>query len=616
MVEFFGNIPDLQMYYCLAVIALAIFFYANSKISMELTSVFIIAALLVFYYYFPLLNDDGENRLNPQKIFMGFSNSALLTVISLLIIGQAIIQTGMLNNVAGLLIKLGGNNATISIAISLIFVLVISSILNNTPVVVIFIPIMAMLAKQMNISVSKVMIPLSFASILGGMTTLIGSSTNLLVSGVLQEIGMEKLDFFEFTFPGIYLAAVGIIFVMLVVPFMLKDRASFVKSYSQNDNRQFIAQIEISYDSDLVGKDMQEGTLPDFPNISVKMILRGEHAILAPFDDNVTIRPKDLIIVTASKKELTDFFGKNKDFINSHLARLSEEDEDDEQTEDMLMAEIVVAPGSRVLNQNLEQLSFHRKYDCTVIAIQRQSRMLRTKISEIRLAPGDVLLVMGSRESIFSLQETKDFLLMEWSAETVQTSSKALPTAVIFGSAVAMAGFNILPISIGAFLAVGLCLLFKCLTLNQAIRAIDMRIILMIAASLAMGTALQETGGAKFLANGLIDILEDFSPILILTLLFAFMVIMTNILSNNATAVLFTPIAINLAQQLSIDPKIFIYAVIFACNCSFVTPIGYQTNLMVMGPGHYKFSDFTKAGLPLAAIIMITYILYAWIFYF
>lgn len=615
MIEFIQSFENYQMWYSLAVISIAIILYANSKVSMELTSVIVISSLAVFYHYFPMLDEQGANKLSVDKIFLGFSNTALLTVVSLLVLGQAVIQTGMLNNIVSILMKIGEKSNLLAITIALLFVFFVSSILNNTPVVVIFIPIMAALARQMGISVSKVMIPLSFASILGGMTTLIGSSTNLLVSGVLKEIGQAPLGFFEFTTPGMFLAGIAFFFVAFIVPMLLPDRASFVKSYSQdNDNRQFVAQIEVGYNSDLVGKNLEK-TIPGFENVSIKMILRGEHAILAPFDDSIIVRPNDIIIITASKKDLTALFAKYKDFMDKHLARLNEVESDDELQEDMLMAEIVVAPGSKVVNQTLEQIGFHRKYDCTVLAVQRQSRMLRSRVSDIRLAPGDVLLVMGKRENIFSLQETKDFLLMEWSAENFHSSSKAIPTAIIFTATVGLAGLGILPISIGAFLAVGLCLLFGCVNVNQAIRAVDMRIVVMIAASLAMGTSMQETGGAAFLADKLLGITEGLPPLAILSILFASMAVMTNILSNNATAVLFTPIAVNLALQLGIDTKVFIYAVIFACNCSFITPIGYQTNLMVMGPGHYQFGDFTKSGLPIAIIVMISYIAYAWAFY-
>ncbi len=617
MIEFIQSFSDYQMWFSLGVIFAAIIMYANNKVSMELTSVFVISALALFYYFFPVLDKAGNNSLSVDSLFLGFSNSALITVVSLLILGQAVIQTGMLNNFVTVLMKVGGNNTFITITFSLIFVFFVSSILNNTPVVVIFIPIMAAISRQAGISVSKVMIPLSFASILGGMTTLIGSSTNLLVSGVMNDLGQGKLSFFEFTTPGMFIAGIAFVFVAIVVPMLLTDRASFVKSYSQDsDNRQFIAQIEVGYSSELVGKSLEHGHLPDFKNATVKMILRGEHAILAPFDDSIVIRPNDIIIITASKKDLTGLFAKYKDFMDKHFARLSEVEDDEDLQEDMLMAEIVVAPGSRILNQTLEQLRFHNKYDCTVLAIQRQSRMLRSRVSDIRLQAGDVLLVMGHRESIFGLQETKDFLLMEWSAESFASSSKAIPTAIIFGGAVALAGFSILPISIGSFLAVGLCLLMGCLNINQAIRAVDMRIVLIIGASLAMGTAMQATGGAAFIANELVSLTSGLQPIVILAIMFIAMAVMTNILSNNATAVLFTPIAVNLAQQLGVDVKVFVYAVIFACNCSFLTPIGYQTNLMVMGPGHYKFGDFFKSGLPIALIVMSAYLFYAWMFYF
>lgn len=609
------NLQNIQMWFCLGLIIVAVILYANSKIAMEVTSIFVLSALMVFYYYFPLPDANGDNILSPSHIYEGFANPALISVISLLILGQAIIQTGMLNEVANIILKMGNNNKHLSIGIALFVVMLVSSILNNTPVVVIFIPIMASLAKALNLPTSKVLMPLSFASILGGMTTLIGSSTNLLVSGVLKSQGLQGLSFFEFTGAGIYLAGIGLLFLLFIAPKLLPSRDNFTKEYiSENDDdRQFLAQFEVSYESNLVGKAISDGNLPEIDNVSIKMIKRGEHALIPPFDDNQSIKAKDILIVTARKDDLSLLMSKNQDFMKKHMARLDSITEDDAE-EEMFTAEIIVSPSSKVVNQTIQNLAFYRSYDCTVLAIQRQSRMLRSKISDIRLNAGDVLLVMGTREAIFAIQESKDFVLLEYSAQELHAGKKALPTAIIFTGVVSLAAFNLLPISVGSFIAVGLCLILKCLTVNQAMRAIDMRIIVMIAASLALGQALQATGGAEFIANKIAFITQGISTIAILAVLFLTMVIMTNILSNNSTAVLFTPIAVNLAQQLNLDVNMFVFCVIFACNCSFATPIGYQTNLMVMGPGHYKFSDFTRAGLPLAFIIFVAYISYVYLF--
>ncbi len=603
------------MLFSLLMIVLAIYAYASDRIPMEVTSVLIIAALLLFYHFVPVVEEDGTVLLDMSALLMGFSNPALISVLSLLVLGQAIIQTGALNEVAHVILRVTRNHTFLAISMTLLCVGVISGVMNNTPVVVIFIPIMATLAKQMGLSVSRVMIPLSFVSILGGMTTLIGSSTNILVSGIMGEMGMEPLGFFDFIVPGVFMALAGFVYVVVVVPRILPDRASLARSFREEDaQRQFVAQVMVEYGSDFVGKKLESGALEHAPDLAVRMVQRGEHAFLPPFDESIVLRPQDILVLSAGKKELAEFFAQNPDSLERHLARLGEGSDSDEElgAADINMAEVVVAPASKMIGRTLEQIGFHRQFDCVVLGIQRQSRNIRARATEIRLAAGDVLLVMGRPEDIMQLHESRDFLLMEWSSEAFHSGSKAKPTLAIFGAVVGLAALEVVPIAIGAFAGVGAMLLVKSLTINQAVRALDLNIMLMVAASLALGTALQATGGARFLAHGLIVVMGGADTLWILAALFLLMMLLTNVLSNNAAAVLFVPIAVNVAQELGADPTLFIFAVIFACNCSFVTPIGYQTNLMVMGPGHYKFADFMRAGLPLALIIWVVYLGYAY----
>ncbi len=605
------------MWFSLAMIFVAIIGYSSERFSMEITSVILISSLLLFFHFFPLLDETGKiELLTTEKLLLGFANPALISVLALLVIGQAVIQTGALNEVSNIILRISRNNAVISVGISLLFVMVVSAFLNNTPVVVIFIPIMAALARSVGISASKVMIPLSFASILGGMLTLVGSSTNLLVSGILIEMEQEPLGFFDFTIPGMVMASVGLIYVVFILPKILPDRASLVKDYTgEDDKRQFIAQIEIDYSSDFVGKKLESDSFEGFPDVSVRMIQRGEHAFLPPFDDTIIIRPRDIIIMGAPRKELMNFFSQNPDSIEKHIASDSEDDFDVEVDADMTIAEIVITPASKMVGKTLEQAGFYGEYECTALGIQRQSRMIRAKVTEIRLAAGDVLLVMGKMEYVLKLHESSDFLLMEWSAEDLHPGSKATLTGLIFGAVVGFAAVGFIPITITAFVGAALIIATGCLNIRQAGRSLDLNIVLMIAASLALGYSLQATGGASFLANLLIYAMQGASPLMVMSALFLLMVVITNILSNNAAAVLFTPIAVNLAVQLGVDPMMFIFAVIFACNCSFVTPIGYQTNLMVMGPGHHKFVDFIRTGVPLALIIWISYTIFAYLYF-
>lgn len=609
-------IPNVHMWFSLFLIVAAIISYANDKIALEITSITVIAVLLFFFHIFPLVDDDGTPIMTMQKLLLGFSNPALVSVLCLLVLGQALIQTGALNEVVNLILRITHNNAVLAISVSLIFVTIISAFLNNTPVVVIFIPILAALAKSVNISVSKVMIPLSFVSILGGMTTLIGSSTNLLVSGIMVEMGREPLGFFDFTFPGVIIASVGMIYVLFVLPKLLPDRASMVKSMALNgdDNRQFVTQIEIGYDANMVGMDIKNGTIDGMPNLSIMMLQRGEHAFLPPFDEDIVIRPRDIVILSSQKKDLAEFFKRFPEVMGEEAEAIKGESEED-INDTANMAEIVISPSSKVIGKTLEETGFHGQFNCLVLGIQRQARTIRSKITETKLASGDVLLVLGKKNDILHLHESKDFLLMEWSTEEIHSEKNAGKAISIFGMVVVLSASGILPITVAAFAGVALIVLTKCLNMKQVAKSLDGKIILLVASSLALGAALQDTGGAEFIASNVVSLMDGFSALSIMVMMFIIMILMTNVLSNNATAVLFTPIAINLADQLNVDPRMFLFVVIFGCNCSFASPIGYQTNLLVMGPGHHKFSDFIRGGVPLTLIVLVTYTIYA-AFYF
>ncbi|MCH2037044.1 MAG: hypothetical protein MK137_00430, partial [Rickettsiales bacterium] len=288
------SLPEnFHMWATMVLILGAIAAYANDKIHLEITSIVVLSILLVLFYVIPLKDPVSHAIiLDTEKLLLGFANPALIAVISLLVLGQAVVQTGALNEVANIILKISRNNVALSITLSLFVVILISALLNNTPVVVIFIPILSALAKNIDLSVSKVMIPLSYAAIIGGMVTLIGSSTNLLASGMLVDMGMEPLKFFDFTIPGLFMASVAFIYVIYIAPKLLPDRASLVANITGegSDSRKFIAQIEVDYTSDLIGQNIENGSFPDYEDITVRMVQRGEHAFLPPFEENMSIR--------------------------------------------------------------------------------------------------------------------------------------------------------------------------------------------------------------------------------------------------------------------------------------------------------------------------------------
>jgi di/tricarboxylate transporter len=606
---FITKLPTFHTWFVLAFIAVVVISYAYEKISIEMTSIFAISILMVFFHIFPLYDQAGKIILNPETILIGFANPALIAIIALLIIGQAIIASNALNVVPHLITKISRNSAFFSMILALLFVMIISAFMNNTPVVVIFIPILAEIARKLNISPSKVMIPLSYAAILGGMTTLIGSSTNLLVSGAMVDLGLKAIGFFDFVKPGAILASVGAFYILFILPRILPERVSVKEDVE--DDRQFVSQVNISKASGFMGKQIKEGRLPKFNDITIRVIQRDNQTFLPPFQDHMEMMEGDVIAVSGTKKAIADLVSKKpKIFVkNMHMEEESNKDLQIDM-QDANLAEIVISPASRMIGRTIKDAGFYSSYNCPVLAIQRKGSLVKTKITQLRLVAGDVLLVIGDTSKFIDLRNSKDVILTKWSTEEIGSFKKAIKTLAVFLAVILSSAFNILPIAIAAFVGAGFLIFLNCITLRQATRSIDIKITLMIVTSLALGLAMQETGAASMLAETIVKILAGRSAIIIILIMFIFTALMTNILSNSATAILFTPIAVNTAIQLGVDVRIFLYAVIFACNCSFITPIGYQTNLLVMSPGKYKFSDFVKGGAPLAILMCITYILY------
>ena len=603
----------LQMWLAFALIALAVTAYAFEWASLELVSLSTIVVALLVFHLFPVAAPDGANLLDPRRLLEGFADPALAAIVSLLIIGQALVRTGALDGPARHLVSVGNKYPALVSVLALLIVMTVSAFLNNTPVVVIFIPIISALAERMGWSVSGMMMPLSMAAILGGMLTLIGSSTNLLVSASLGAISGDDIGFFDFTVVGAVLAGSGFLYIILVAPRLLPDRASLAGRLVGTGGRQFIAQIEVTGENGLAGEKSVAGMFTGLPEMTVRLIQRDEDAFLPPFDD-ITLRPGDAIIVAATRQSITELLSRSQTFLQGVLEEAASAEGGYAQPKpagDRILAEAVIAPASRLDGRTLSQAAFRHQTNCIVLGIQRRSRMIRAQLNEIRLTAGDVLLVIGKRADVLGLRSNADVLLVEWTAAELPATHHAKRAISVFLGVVLFSAFGILPIAIATMVGAALVIAMGCINVRQAGRAVDRRIVLMIAAALAMGAMLQTTGGAAFLAHGLIGLFEGAPPAILLSAFFLLIAVLTNLLSNNATAVLFTPIGYNLGVELGIEPIIFVHAVIFAANCSFATPMGYQTNLLVMGPGHYRFSDFLRAGTPLIILIWLAYSFFA-----
>ncbi len=579
---------------------------------MELTSVLVIVALMLFFEFNPLIVNGQYNVLDATSLLAGFANPALITVIALLVIGQGLYHTAALERPTLYLAFFGRRRPLTTLTLTLLCAGILSAFLNNTPVVVMFIPVLTTLGSRLHIKPSKILIPLSFVSILGGMTTLIGSSTNLLVAGMVERIGLQKIGFFDFFVPGLVLASVGLLYLALTARYLLPEGDTSASETTGFTGKQFVAQIKVTADHPLNDAEAIAGLFPALKHMTVRLVQRGDKIFLPPFED-VRLRDGDLVIVAATRQDLTDALVLPNSILT---ANLPEEDEAEYASLDasggeLILCEAVIAPNSRLVGRPIGKSGLRAETGCTVFAIQRRSRMIRGRLEEIRLEAGDDVLVLGFRNKIRGLRTNRDLLLLEWTAHELPDIKLANRARIIFGATVLAAASGLVPIVIAALTGAVAMLPAGCLNIRQAARAFDSRIYLLIGAAIAMALALEKTGGGLLIADSVINFVGEESPAIVLSALFLVVAVMTNFLSNNATALLFTPIAVAAAQKLGVDPTPFIFAVILGANCSFATPIGYQTNLLVMGPGRYRYLDYTRTGAPLILILWICYSLFA-----
>lgn len=598
---------SLHMMVSFAIILLGVFFYVSERLAMEITSLLIVVAFCLFFSLFPLNSPTGDNLLPMERLLSGFANPALFAVLALLVMGQGLFHSGALEGLIDLITRDAKRSPKTALFITFGLVGILSAFLNNTPVVLMFIPVLTAIVMRGGVTNGSSFMALSFVSVLGGMLTLIGSSTNLLVAGTVKRLGAEPLAFFDQTPLGLICAAAGLVYIVLIMPRLLGRNDTPLSDETQSGltGRQFIVEVRLRPDDALIGAQSSAGFFPDLAGMTIQMIDGRQGVMLPPFDD-YQLHAGDRLFIAATRRELNDLLSQAGHILEPQIKRIRERSIDTEKDE-MMLAELVVAPGSRMISRAIYQTGFGHDTNCQIIGVQRRSRMLRHQLSDIRLEAGDVLLVIGNKTDIEGLRTNRDALLMEWSARELPNFKNALKARLIFAAAIAAAALNLVPIVTAALGGALAMMVAGVLNVRQAARGIDLRIYLLVGAALAMSEALIATGGATIVSMQFISLFDGFTTPVILSAFFLLCAFVTNVLSNNATAVLLTPIALDLASRLDAPPTAFIMAVIFAANCSFATPIAYQTNLLVMTPGNYRFTDFVKAGTPLILVIWLTY---------
>ena len=595
--------PNLHALAVLALTVLALVLFTREKIPLESSSLLVLLCLTVGFELFPFQAE--ASTLHAVDFFHGFGHEALVAVCALMIAGQGIVRTGALEPVGRTLAKLWKVSPRISLLLTLFISAFISAFMNNVPVVVLFLPILINVSLRTAMPASSLLMPMGFATLLGGTSTTIGTSTNLLVVSVAANMGLRRLEMFDFIVPAVIAGSVGIAYLWLLAPRIIPKRELPLADTSP---RIFTAHLAILEGSPVEGKMLAEAIKRTDGAMKVMSVERGPNNFIMPLP-SVVLRTGDHLVIRDTPERLKEF---EKVFEGTLYSEDSEDrpidDEHPLRAEDQQIAEVVVIEGSRLRGRTASGLRFADRYGLITLGIHRAGKHLEKiykEIGDIRLRAGDVLLVQGPREQIARLKKAEDFLVLDATAD-LPFAGKAPMALSIMAGIVVTAALGVLPIAISAPCGALLMILTGCLQWRDATSALSAQVILIVAASFALGVALLKTGGADYLGRVFVALAGGTSPTFVISGLMLLMGILTNIVSNNAAAVIGTPIAVSIAHQMGQAPEPFILAVLFGANMSYATPMAYKTNLLVMNAGEYTFKDFLRIGVPLVLIMWVT----------
>ncbi len=600
MIETFPELPNYHSLFALIMMVVSLYLFTREEIRLEISALAILTILAIAFTLFPY---QGEGELfNPTDFFQGFGHEALIAVCALMVLGQGIIKTGALSPVGRMLSKAWKVSPFFSALATLIVCAILSAFINNTPIVILLLPILVSVSLRANLSPSKLLMPVGFATIVGGMTTTIGTSTNLLVVSVASDLGLPAIGMFDFAVPAAIAGCIALLYLWLIAPLILPD---IDIELSDTSPRQFQARLILDEKSTVIGKTLAEAKELVGNKVRFERVRRGEHFIL-PLPD-VVLQEGDRIRVIDTVSNIREA---------AEILRATLYSGDllvDENTtftaENQTVAEIAIVNGSGLAGLTLRYARFLDQYQLLVLALHRvgkQDRKNQQEILDLSLEPGDVLLVQGDYENIRKLKMSREFLVLDASEELPGTTKAPIAIAVML-SVVFVSALGIMPIAISSVVGAFVLLATRTLKISSAIRAINPAVLFVVVASLAIGQSLEITQTSGYLAQVFLYFFQDSSPTFVMSALMLVMAILTNIVSNNAAAVIGTPIAIGIAQQLSAPPEVFVLAVLFGANLSFATPMAYNTNLLVMSAGNYQFNDFVKVGVPLSILMWVSY---------
>ncbi len=588
----------------LLIAAVAFALFARERVPIETTSLGVLVLLTAGFHLFPYAREGIA--VTPADFFLGFGHEALVAICALMILGRGLVVTGALDPASRVLGRLLEARPGVAMLLVLVLCAAASGIMNDTPIVILMLPILVGAALRSKTSPTRTLLPMNYAVLIGGMGTTIGTSTNLLVVTIAADLGVRRFEMFDFIHVTAIAAVGGILYLWLVLPRLIPERAGPI---GDDAPQVFAAVLHISEGGMAVGRTFAEIQKLAGAGLRVSRIVRGEGLELARLP-TLTLRAGDRLAITAHAQDLREF----ADQLGATLHKTEEteplvDDAHPLTAEDQRLAEVVITEGSPLQRTTLRARRFGELYDVTIVGLHRAGREAlgrREDFADVVLRAGDILLVQGTEKDIAALRTRARLLVLDRSYDLPRTERAPIALAIL-AVVVLAAALKLAPISVAALAGVGAMLLTRCLDWEEAAQALSVKVILLVASSLALGSALEKTGGTAWLAAAFVDASAGLPIEWVLALLMLLVAAFTNFVSNNAAAAIGTPIAVSIAAQLGVAPEPLVLAIMFGANFCFVTPMAYQTNLLVMSAGGYRFSDFVRGGLPLLALMLASY---------
>jgi di/tricarboxylate transporter len=566
------------------IVIAAMALFTSGKIRIDIVALCVLAALFVL------------KLIEPEQVLYGLANQATVTIAAMFIMSAGLVRTGLVEWAARRLDQIAGKTELRLMLILSLTAAFLSAFIINAAIVAIFIPVSMVLARSRKIAPSRILIPLSFASQFGGVCTLVGTSTNLIVNSIIVNRGMEPFGFFEFLPLGLAMVGAGMVYLAAVGHWLLPVRKGEDEALDRYRLADYLVEMQVSDKSPLIGKTWQKSDIAAEPNVELSNLLRGTKAVARP---SITrIRAEDILLLHGNVDRILEIEAKYG------LKMLKEARVKDKEmsTHNMKLSEVLVPPGSSLIGRTLADATFFRRHRLSVLAIQRRGRTLHERLAEIKLKENDTVLLQGHKDDIAHIMNSPNVIVTNELTDLYLRKNRAIIALAILLVIVILTTLNVLPIMLAAILGAVLMVITQCLNIEEAYQSIDWKIIFLLTGVLPLGLALEQSGATLWLADHVLEPLAGYGPVLLLSAFYFITAVFTEAMSNNAAAAILAPIAFTTAASLNIDPRPLLIAITFAASTSFATPIGYKTNTMIYSPGGYRFTDFTKVGVPLNLI--------------